>query len=169
MAKLDHSALKEVLDYDPVTGIFTWKVHRHSHGGGVKPGDVAGCIDPRGYRRIGVLGWNGLAHRLAWFYVKGVWPEAGLDHRDRNHDHNAIENLRECDQSRNLQNTSLDGQGSNKFRGVYYDRQRNKWRVQIIVYKKTIYVGQFDSEGEAAAAYLSAKIKHHPFYAGASA
>ena len=48
---LTASRLRELLDYDPETGVFTWRVTRAPH---FRPGDIAGYIDPNGYRVIGV-------------------------------------------------------------------------------------------------------------------
>ena len=79
---LTQERLKELLHYDPETGVFKWKQERR---GGefysvvlVKVGDIAGSLrsGERGYRhwKIGVDGENYRAHRLAWFYMKGEWP-----------------------------------------------------------------------------------------------
>lgn len=62
--------LREVLDYNPKTGIFIWKVVRHN---GNNIGDIAGYTHSRGYVIISVDGNQYKAHRLAWFYVKGKW------------------------------------------------------------------------------------------------
>jgi len=42
---------------------------------------------------------------------------------------------------------------SSEFFGVYINRGRNRWRAMVIVNKKTIYIGQFKTEIEAAEAY----------------
>ena len=69
--------LREVLDYDPDTGVFTRKVRTASS---VKVGDVAGSLNGKGYIRIRVDGRLYFAHRLAWLYVHGEWPVDQVDH-----------------------------------------------------------------------------------------
>ena len=62
--------LKELLDYDPLTGRFTWRITRR----GVTAGDRAGNFDG-GYRSVKIDRGDYYAHRLAWFWVHGEWPK----------------------------------------------------------------------------------------------
>src|SRR5579862_7745832 len=82
--------LKEVLDYDPATGEFRWKTRL---GGKAVAGRVAGYLD-RGYISIRIDRRIYMAHRLAWLWVYGVWPEGWLDHINRKKNDNRIDNLR---------------------------------------------------------------------------
>jgi hypothetical protein len=68
--------LREVLHYDPITGIFTWLVSLSNH-----VGKVAGSLDGTGRVRIRVDGREYGAHRLAWLYMTGNWPVNEIDHR----------------------------------------------------------------------------------------
>lgn len=62
--------LKELVNYDPETGIFTWKMKRKKS----RIGDVAGGLDNHGYIRLG-LDWKMYpAHRLAFLYMTGTMP-----------------------------------------------------------------------------------------------
>ncbi len=84
--------LHRLLAYDPATGIFTWKHDRRPR---TKAGDEAGSI--KGNWNYYVLTINGQAyqgHRLAWFYVYGVWPEGVPVFRDGDTANCAIDNLK---------------------------------------------------------------------------
>lgn len=86
--------LKEQLDYNPDTGVFTWKVHKNGAGGD-RFGQVAGCVEHDGGRVIVLNQKAYRAHRLAWFYVNGKWPEGQILSIDGDRDNTAINNLRE--------------------------------------------------------------------------
>jgi Recombination endonuclease VII/HNH endonuclease len=89
-SSLTLSRLKEVLDYDPETGVFTWKVLLSKN---VPVGSRAGRVWGRRYRFIGIDRKSYLASRLAWLYVYGCWPSRILRYKDRNPDNCAIDNL----------------------------------------------------------------------------
>jgi hypothetical protein len=91
---LTREQLKEALDYNPDTGLFTWKklpkaAHRK------KVGEIAGSHDEKGYIRIGINGTVYKSHRLAWLYVYGQWPSKIIDHVNGVNDDNRISNLRD--------------------------------------------------------------------------
>lgn len=162
MAKYDLTAerLKELLHYDPETGVFTWRVYR---GGTAKQGTIAGGLIPAGYRIIR-LGVNQYAHRLVWLYVYGRLPTQDIDHIDGNRDNNAFANLREATRSENLQNQrrakSKIGPG---VLGVSWAKHRNKWLAQITYDGKQHNLGLYNTIEQASAAYLAAKREKHPF------
>ena len=89
---LNHEYLKFILAYDPVGGAFYWNVRKSSK---TKIGDRAGVLHPNGYVYIRIDGFGYRAHRLAWFYVFGVWPTLEIDHIDRVKTNNGILNLRD--------------------------------------------------------------------------
>jgi hypothetical protein len=102
MCDLTQARLKQLLDYDPETGVFTWRVNR---GGAAKAGTRAGCPTPFYYRVIRIGGRSRREHSLAWLYVHGHWPADELDHINRVRDDNRIANLREVTHAENMQNT----------------------------------------------------------------
>jgi len=159
MCELTAEYLRSILDYNPETGVFIWKVSI----GRMKKGAIAGNIHPSGYRFIRVAGRSYCAHRLAWLHYYGKWPKVYLDHKNCARANNAISNLRECTNGENLQN-STRSRGSSKYQGVSWQKSRNKWKAQIGVNNKVISLGIFDDEVEAASAYREAKEKYHPFY-----
>src|SRR5687768_3593208 len=95
--KITHSELLRVLDYEPETGVFRWKIT-------ASPRALAGAVAGHvwgDYWGVKYKGIDYLAHRLAWFYVHGVWPEDDLDHHDTNKLNNAISNLRPANDALN--------------------------------------------------------------------
>lgn len=156
---LTQSRLKELLHYDPDTGVFTWRTNR-SH---IRIGDMAGAAHNRGYWQIQVDGRIYLAHRLAWMYVHGAFPIAGTDHINGVRHDNRIANLREATQAENHQNRSKQSNNNSGFIGVYWDSKRDKWCADIQAGKKRIRLGRFDAPESAHAAYLTAKAKLHTF------
>ena len=101
MSDLTAERLREVLDYGPDTGVFTWKIRTNSR---VKVGDVAGALRPDGYIQISIDGRLHRAHRLAWLYVTGESPPDQIDHINGVRDDNRIANLRLATSAENKQN-----------------------------------------------------------------
>ena len=87
--ELTQECLKRLLDYDPKTGVFTWRVRT----GRSRPGAEAGTLHPSGYRFIKVGHKSRAAHRLAWLYVYGFFPHE-IDHINGSKADNRLANLR---------------------------------------------------------------------------
>jgi len=147
--------LKELLDYDPRTGIFIWKGKKGSR---ACKGKTAGTTDAYGYIVIRINNVLYKAHRLAWFYTHGEWPETNLDHINRIKNDNRIKNLRVASQSLNMHNVKRLATNSG-FVGVSWDSYRNKWVSRIKVDYKTKFLGRFDRKCDAIAARKSAYEK----------
>ncbi|MGY4351551.1 hypothetical protein ACVWXM_008044 [Bradyrhizobium sp. GM7.3] len=86
--------LRQLLAYDPATGIFTWLVDRKGRGGMVPAGSVAGTIDANGYRVVTIDNRKYPAARLAWFYVTRQWPKFNVDRLDGDLTNDRFPNLR---------------------------------------------------------------------------
>lgn len=165
--------VREILDYDPATGIFRWKVTRPK--GGVKAGDVAGCLCKTwGYILIRISGslpgekpFNYRAHRLAWLYVHGHYPPKEIDHRNLARADNRLSNLRLAEPGENLANRPKPKHNTSGYKGVVRNgkSQRNPWRAQIAVKRKWINLGVFDDPGKGHAAYVAAAIKYYGEFA----
>jgi hypothetical protein len=158
MVMVSPEELKRVLSYNHETGVFTRKINRGKH----KAGDIAGTVMSRGYIRIGVNGRTYLAHRLAWLYVYGVWPNE-IDHVNHIKDDNRISNLRSVTHQENSRNQSKQNkkEGKNDVTGVLWCRQNKKWSVRIGVNNKRVYVGIFKDKFEAICARKSAENKYN--------
>ena len=157
-APLTADRLRELLDYDQHTGIFTWTKEAHSvrlHG------QEAGC-SKGGRVLIGIDGTQYRAHRLAVLHVTGGWPRAHVDHKSGEPSDNAWANLRDVPPRVNAQNQRRAHRGSSsKFLGVYWRKDRKKWQATITVNGRPIHLGLFAVEDEAGAAYLATKRRLH--------
>lgn len=152
--------LKHSLNYDPETGFFWWK----SSGSGRNLTKPAGAIDMTGYVHIGFKDMLSgkvrryKAHRLAFLYVHGRWP-VEMDHINGNRSDNRIANLREVTHVQNMQNREKLPTNTSGFKGV--NRHEGRWVARILVNKKRVHLGRFDTPEEAYQAYLQAAHKFH--------
>ena len=97
---LTHDRLSSLLEYNAESGAFRWlkKPHKRNHN---IVGDIAGYNQKGGYIIIQIDKQRYFAHRVAWFYVYGVWPTDEIDHINGDKLNNSIENLREATASEN--------------------------------------------------------------------
>lgn len=144
---LTQARLKELLHYDPETGVFVRLVSR----GRAAAGSVAGSPDKNGYLQISIDKSNYLAHRLAFLHELGRFPLDEVDHIDRDPSNNRWNNLREATRSLNGANTRLRPDNASGHRGVYWEQRRGKWLVQGHLNGSTKYLGYFDRLEDAAA------------------
>jgi hypothetical protein len=152
--------LKEILDYDPDTGLFTRKAINNPN---QKIGQIAGSRYDNGYVCIMVDNKLYKAHRLVWFYIHGVWPSKYIDHINGIRHDNRIDNLRECSKLENAQNIKIPICNKSGYMGVSWAKVSKKWKAQIKTNGKVIGLGYFDDPAEAHRAYLAAKAKYHTF------
>jgi len=137
-----HERLLEVLHYAASTGVFTWRISRGTRA----KGSEAGRRNTSGHRQIKLDGRNYLAHRLAWFYVHGVWPADETDHEDGVKDNNCLLNLREATHSQNQHNQrSARRDSKSGLRGVSLYRD-GRWTAEITIEHKRYYLGRFASK-----------------------
>lgn len=161
---ISHARLLEVLAYDPATGIFTWKIRRGQRG---LVGTVAGADHGDGYLAIKIDGISYLAHRLAWFYITGRWPDM-IDHVDTVKFNNAFGNFREATNIQNLCNKGKNKNNTSGFKGVHLDRSSGRWRAVIKYAGKRFDLGRFSTPEEAHEAYKTAAPKVHGEFARAA-
>lgn len=143
------------LEYDPETGLFRWKAGRQ------RAGVVTGTVGKRGYVVIDFHRLKFYAHRLAWLFAKGVWPEQLIDHINGLKTDNRLANLREASGATNMQNIrSAYRSSQSKLLGV--SRRYGRWHAKIRVDGADRLIGKFDTPEDAHAAYVSAKRALHP-------
>lgn len=146
----DLAELKRLLHYDPRTGHFTWLVTR---GGFARAGSRAGAKDANGYVNIRVKRRLIKAHRLAWFYVRGVWPARDLDHANRDRSDNRIANLRVATDAQNVANSTVRRDNRCGLKGV--SQRGAVFIARITKDKCRVEIGRFRSKEAAHAAYCA--------------
>lgn len=154
---LTQARLKELLSYDPETGIFTRKLTA----GGQIPGSVAGTLRKRdGYTDIMIDNHKYLSHRLAWLYMTGEFPEEDIDHIDGTRNNHSFSNLRSVSRTTNVENQRR-AQRNNACGFLGVSKRGNKFLAQIWSRKTYYSLGLFDTPEEAHEAYVSAKRSLH--------
>ena len=160
--ELTQDRLKELLRYCPRTGNFTRLVTRS---GNAKAGSLAGALAVRGGIVIRIDGKDYHAHRLAYLYMTGAFPAAGMeiDHIDRDATDNRWCNLRLATSSQNNHNTGVRKNNTHGYKGV--SRVGNRWTARIRLNWKKYYLGCFATPEEAHAAYVKAAKEMHGEFA----
>ena len=156
---ITQSELKNILHYDQDTGVFTWAIQKSLT---IKVGDVAGSLSGNGYNQIFINRKSYKAHRLAWLYVYGEFPNKFIDHINGIRNDNRIINLRNVTKSENSQNQKT-ARTNNKsgFLGVSWEKKSHKWRASIRYNNKTTYIGLYETKELAHEAYLTKKREVH--------
>lgn len=156
--------VREALTYDLETGAFTWRVQTGKNG---KRGCLAGTVrnvNGRLYRFIGLNRKQYPAHRLAWLYSFGHWPQLHIDHVDGDGLNNSLSNLREATVSENLRNRGKQANNKSGYKGVSWEKKYSKWKAQITVHGCRRHVGYYATREDAHAAYIkAAELLHGEF------
>lgn len=165
MGVLTAKLIHDLLDYDPVSGEFTWKP---------RPGEDAKArtwntryaekpagVRTHGYIKIAILNRRYYAHRLAWLYMTGSWPADLLDHRDKNGENNSWINLREATKALNA--TNLRQQRSNRtgYTGVV-ELTPGRFMAQCKRKGRPAYIGTYSTAEAAHEAYLQVRDSVRP-------
>lgn len=161
---LTHQRLRDVLDYDPMTGEFRWRFDKT--GRYAREGARAGAINGDGYRQICIDRVIYGAGPLAVFWITGEWPARFVDHINGDKDDNRWCNIRDATVSQNGFNSrAVKNKKYSPLKGVTFHRGR--YMAQIKVNYRPIYLGRFDTPEEAHAAYMTAARKYFGEYARA--
>jgi hypothetical protein len=167
MTNVAHEKLLRALDYNPVTGVFVWKVRPREDFASEnawkainkrQAGKVAGYLCPKsGYIHIGLDGKLYRAHRLAWFYVTGEWPSDQIDHEFHDRADNRICKLRESCDADNRKNQSISKRNKSGVMGVHWYAARSKWQAYINDSGRRRNLGYFTDKDDAIAARKNAE------------
>jgi len=158
---LSQKRLKELLSYDPDTGVFVRRVrvaNRHE-------GDAAGCVQKNGYHGISIDNRLYYSHRLAWLYVHGETPKKSIDHIDGNKTNNRLANLRLATYSENSMNSKMRADNSSGFKGVSWDASRRGWCAYLDAGGKRIKRGYFWNKYMAAQYRALWEVEFHKDFA----
>lgn len=156
---LTQKQLKELLNYNFNTGIFTWNKYR-SHN--ARKNSVAGSLTSHKYISIVIFNKPYSAHRLAFLYMTGKFPTNQVDHINHIRDDNKWENLRETTHFENQKNRSLSPKNTSGICGVikYKRTSENKWCSQIKVNQRCIHLGYYTEIWDAICSRKSAEYLH---------
>ena len=152
--------LKKTIVYDPDTGLMRWLI---SPSAGVKIGDIAGSKSENGrgksYVKVRLKGSNYYAHRLAWLYMSGSLPQGEIDHVDGDGQNNKLINLRSVSRKDNMRNRKKPSHNKSGVSGVHWNKEINKWVVQIVSDKKKFTVGYYGDINDAIRSRKEAENK----------
>ena len=171
--------LRECLDYDPETGVFTWKERPREHFKAEKgwkltntqrAGKLAGSFTSHGYWRItftrgGKSVIHIRAHRVAWAIMYGVWPEGDIDHINGLITDNRLCNLREATRSENARNMKLHQRNTSGVKGVSWHNSTRKWAAGLMHNGKHLHFGLFTHKSEAEEVVRVARMRIHGEFA----
>ena len=156
--------LREVLHYDPATGLWRWLVTLSNR---AQAGTQAGSLRKRGDITIRIDGVEYKAHRLAWLYMMGEWPPDQIDHKNLVRSHNWWDNLRLADNSQNNANRPGKVGTQTGVKNVSYYPEKSKANPYVAYGQKNqkrVYVGAFSTlEDAAAAAFAHARQEFGAF------
>ena len=151
---------KEVWNYDPITGKFSWKEKVSDK---VIVGTTAGSVRPDKYVQVRLDGKIYFVHRLIWLWMTGEFPKKSVDHINGIRYDNRWENLREAGKSDQQENRSKSKNNSTGYTGVIYEKRRNLYRADIMSKNKSYFLGYFETAEQASEAYKQAKSELHKF------
>lgn len=171
MGTVTQGYLKEVLDYNPLTGILTWKARPlesfatigagkawNTRFSGTAAGNLSKSI---GYSVINLRGRRYLAHRLIWLYTHGEFPTTGIDHINHIKTDNRMLNLRAVSHSDNKKNTPKHANNTSGATGVVFCKKNSKWIARIQLTGKTKHLGYFKEKDDAVVARRRANILYN--------
>lgn len=158
----------ERLSYDGSTGIFTWlprdETDQYVMAWNARyAGKPAGRLHPiDGYVTINIKVFDRkihfFAHRAAFLFMTGSWPDQEVDHINRIRSDNRYENLRLVSRLENCKNSCISSSNKSGATGVHFDERSRKWVSSITIDYKSRIIGRFTDKNEAIIA--AARERH---------
>lgn len=148
--------LREIMSYDPETGIMVRRL-------AVKRGPVGsavGTVNSCGYLICRIHYRIYYVHRLAWLYMTGEWPAEYIDHINYNRSDNRWANLRQASKAQNVWNKRKMARNKSGATGVYWFKQYGRWKASIVVNGRECFLGYFDDKSKAIVARAAAELRH---------
>jgi len=158
MVELTTDVVRELLDYNQLTGVFTWKVRAREWFKSEKSfkrfndnyaGKGVGTVLKKetGYPVIVIqlLNKNYRAHRLAFIWMGLGLPEH-VDHKDRDSTNNSWTNLVASTVKGNAKNKSMQRNNTSGVTGVAWSKAEGKWQASVRVSGKQKHLGFFPPE-----------------------
>lgn len=156
--------LRHLLAYDKITGVFRWlqREGEENRGWNLRWAGKETGTKPlgNGYCYIMLGGKPRLAHRLAWYLVTGEWPDAQIDHVNRNRTDNSWANLRQATNQQNQLNTGIRSTNKSGVTGVSWNKKRERWYATITVDGRMRGLGYHRQLDDAAAARRAAELRY---------
>lgn len=149
--ELTQEKLKFVLTYNEKTGEFTWNNTQKT----------AGSNTGYGYITISICGKPYMAHRLAWLYMNGEFPNGQIDHINRNRKDNRICNLRVVSNQLNQTNRNVQKNSTSGYTGVSFKRNKGVYESHIMINGKYIHLGCYSTLKEAIDARITAEMENN--------
>lgn len=152
--------VRQLLDYDPDTGLFLWKSR------GVPQWDARYVSTPaltfvqHGYHVGTIMRRMFRAHCVAIAHVYGHWPSGPVDHINRDRSDNRISNLRVASVEQNNRNKSTARNNTSGVTGVSYNKALEMWEAYINARGRRVRIGFFTDADAAATARKIAEKTH---------
>lgn len=155
--------LRELLSYDPLTGLLTWNVREGQNNyNAIYAGKPAlNCLTEKGYLKGTLLGKTVRAHKVIWKWLYGSEP-AQIDHDNGIRNDNRKVNLNAATTKTNPLNQKMPVTNTSGHIGVRC--RKGRWIAFINHKRRQIPLGCFDSLEEAKAARRQGEIDYgyHP-------
>lgn len=156
MSPINIGLVREVLDYDPLTGVMRWRISDRYR----RRDQMAGRRTAKGYLVVSFRNYKFLVHRIAFLIMTGAMPDV-VDHINGIKTDNRWCNLRPSSAAENAQN-QRNAKRINKVGLIGVRRRGSQFVADIGAGGRHLHLGTFGTAIEAHAAYVKAKRRLHP-------
>jgi hypothetical protein len=173
MVELTQAIVRELLDYNPDTGVLTWRrrgrrwftsAHAWNAWNAKHAGKIAfTALTAAGYPNGAIFNKGYKAHRIIWLWMTGSWPHPEIDHDNHDRSDNRWCNLYRATHQDNTRNRSLRCDNAIGHVGVFKTR-RGTFCAHIGVDGRRRHLGNHPTFEAAVAARKAAERRYgfHP-------